>query len=86
MYTMRSDASPKCASVPRPPFSPVPSTPKPCASSTTSQASNSSASAHRAGSGARSPSMLNTASVAISLRFAVDAASRRRSAATSACG
>ena len=38
------------------------------------------------GSGAMSPSMLNTASVAISLRFAVDAARRRASAATSPCG
>ena len=35
-----------------------------------------SASASRRGSGAMSPSMLNTASVAISLRRAVDAASR----------
>ena len=44
-----------------------------------------SARASSSGSGAMSPSMLNTASVAISLRRAVDAASRARSAATSRC-
>jgi hypothetical protein len=64
-------------SVPRPPQSPSPSTPKPCASSTTSHASNSSASASMAGNGAMSPSMLKTASVAITFRFAFDAARRR---------
>ena len=67
-----------CSSVPRPL---APSTPRPCASSTTSQASC--ARARRAparGSGARSPSMLNTPSVAMtraSRRILAEDARRR---------
>ena len=67
-----------------------PSTPKPCASSTTSQASWRSHRASSSGNGARSPSMLNTLSVTISLIGAVAGAraappARRRRRADRRC-
>ncbi len=74
MYTMRGEETPKCASAPRP----RPSTPMPCASSRTSQASWRSASARSSGTGATSPSMLKTASVAITRVADFEAASSAR--------
>src|SRR5207245_658085 len=53
-------SSPKCSTVPRPV---APMTPVPCASSTTTVTPACSATLSSSGSGARSPSMLNTPSV-----------------------
>ena len=79
IWISRSLCKPASTTLPRP----SPSTPKPWASSTYSQASKRSASASSAASGAQSPSMLYTASTAISLVGAVLAASRRSSWARS---